>query len=530
MQKKKKLVFTILIISFLFAVKMYLNSFLLAENGDTYDFFKIAYSFQHFDFLYDSKRMPFLPLLLTVFPSEWFVWIGRFWVNLFYILCIVVFYKIIKKLHIKSINPIVPFAATAVFATNILVFENSFYILADTPFLFFTLLFMYFITEKNLNLNILGLTAALAFYTRPEGILLIPLTIMVLAINTLKNQKTLKISFKLLFKPEFITKIIKYLILTFILTLPYWIKLVLIFKNPIETGYFEDNAGFIFNLDTILKRFANFFFFTGGFFFIPIMLFYKPSKVNKKNIMDFLLSPITLIFLVNSVVLFIWGPYPRLYSVPATISIIWLFDLIQKTPKISIKKTVLAFCILFFLAGFYIYTSQFLGHNDFGYKKFSKLAVITLSFTLTALIILNNKIKLTKSKFILLFSILVVFLNLLIFIDKFRFTRYKYYSILSCIETYLNEKSDKKLAYSSLSGMEEWYLKDFDRKYRYLGSTGNFAKWAKKNQVGYFIATYESGHKDNLGHVGKEGFSKFEIVQSISTPFFEGETKLVKIE
>ena len=124
-----------------------------------------------------------------------------------------------------------------------------------------------------------------------------------------------------------------------------------------------------------------------------------------------------------------------------------------------------------------------------------------MSFAIIFIPIVYVKLKIPHKKFIFIISSLIVLLNLIVFFDKFRYTRYKYYSIKNCIQAYVNLNSKEKLAYASLSGLEEWYLRDEKKQYQYLGSIRSFDNWRTQNNVNYIITTFESGHKDNLGHI-----------------------------
>ncbi|MBP7859698.1 hypothetical protein KA001_01905 [Patescibacteria group bacterium] len=512
------------LIALLFAFKLWLNSFLLAENGDTYDFFKIAYSIQNNNWLYESKRMPFLPLLLSIFPSEWFVWIGRIWINLFYFASIFVFYKILRIYIKSSSNQLtsklanqLTLGATIIFATNLIIFENSFYILADTIFLFFNLLYLYLILKKNYNALILAIISLLAFYTRPEGLILVIVTLLIyfkLNKNILKNST-------------------KYIALVIFGLIPYILKSYYILQDPLKSGYFDDKAGFIFTTESVLERISNFTFFTGGFFLIPLLILCINLNWNRKKTILLIFNPIFLIFILNSILLFLWGPYPRLYSILIAMCIIGVFKILinSKDSKFNMQRVFLAILSLIALACFYIYATQVLHHNDFGYTKYGKGISILFSFLIIFLSVIYTKFKWSFNKFILIFTIFVVFLNIAVFTDKFNITRYKYYSIKLCIEKYIDlSKDNKKIAYSTLTGLEEWYIKDFEYKYRYLGNEKTFEKWRIENNVNYIITSLESGHKDSLGHIKMAKYPDSKIIFEAKTPFFIGSTKLIKLD
>ena len=82
----------------LFILKINLNSFLLAENGDTYDFFRVAYEFKQENFLVESKRMPLFASILSLVSEENFVIWGRIVNNLFYFLSIYFVFLLVREI------------------------------------------------------------------------------------------------------------------------------------------------------------------------------------------------------------------------------------------------------------------------------------------------------------------------------------------------------------------------------------------------------------------------------------------------
>jgi hypothetical protein len=511
-----------LLVILLFVAKLYINSFLLAENGDTYDFFKIAYFLQNFNLDYQSKRMLFLPFLMAPFPSDYFVSIGRVWINLFYVCSVAIFYFYIKNVLGSKKDNLVSVCATLVFAFNIIIFENSFYILADSIFLFFNLLYLYVLKTKGLkSYKTLAFITVLAFYTRPEGLILGFITFVLYTAKSINNKKVE-------------TGFIFYCLISGLLVLPYFLRNLYFYDSFFYSGYLSDKAGFLFSWDLIVRRASNFVFGTGGIWLLPTLTLI----VDNKNLEELIYKniPELLVFSVYSVVLLLWGPYSRLYSVPVTILIITTFLLTStyKPKKPSFKRIFVATAIFVSLSAFYFYTVQIIDSTDFGFRKVGKGASLLFSGFIFFLVVVYTLQKLTFKKFIVAFTFLIVVLNLAVFFDRFIVTRYKYYTIKQAVEYYLdNYKDEGKLAYDSDSGVETWFLKDWRGDFDYLKVHEPFNIWAEKNNVVFAISTQEGGFNDkfmDVAFIGREESVNSSIIKEFKSPLFFGSTKLIKLE
>ena len=155
----------------LFIFKIYLNSFLLAENGDTYDFFRVAYEFKQGNFLVESKRMPLFTSILSVVPEDSFIIWGRLLNNLFYFLSIFFVYLLIREIFKLEFK--ISLLYSTMFALFYPILDNSFFIMADTLFLLLTLVFLYF-AVKNKSIYLTTIISIFAFYTRFEGFICFP--------------------------------------------------------------------------------------------------------------------------------------------------------------------------------------------------------------------------------------------------------------------------------------------------------------------------------------------------------------------
>ncbi|PIR43584.1 hypothetical protein COV24_02045 [candidate division WWE3 bacterium CG10_big_fil_rev_8_21_14_0_10_32_10] len=527
--------YIILIAIILFGTKLVLNNLLLAENGDTYDFFKVGYFIKHGNWDYTSKRMPLLPIFLSFFNPEYFVNAGRVIINTFYFLSVFVFYKysniILKEKVGNTIKEIITsnsFLVTLIFAFNLVIFENSFYILADTPFLFFNILFLY-VFRKYESFNkasqdvqdiLLALIAGLSFYTRPEGLLLF----VAYGTYLLINKK--------------IKQLLKFGILGFILITPYFIRNILIYNKILYSGYLSDEAGFIFNIQTILLRISNFFFGIGGIWLIPVL--YVLFAITRKNkgfsIKKYGVDSLnieTLLFVFYSLVLLAWGPYVRLYTIPISLIIIFAFLKIKEINMSTVSKSnwlIASFLVLSSIL-FYIIVLQKYDQTDLGYRKIGKIMSLLLSFPVIFAFYFFSINKLSKKYFLIVFSILIIIINIVVFTEKFIITRYKYSTLKKATEYYMeNYKNNGNLGYDSGSDVETWYTRDFEKKNNYLKSGEDFFKWAKNRNIKYIVTTQEMGHNDKFIDYIKWNELKHKVLKEYQSPFFYGKTKLIEIE
>lgn len=564
--KKHKLIIIIFVV--LFTLKLVSNWLLLAENGDTYDFFKIAYFLQNYNLDYASKRMPFLPILLAPFPFKYFVTVGRIWINIFYFFTLIFSYKYFYLISNKQVNQkFVSILFALVIATNILIFENSFYILADTIFLFFNIYYLYLIKKHGLNKPfLLALIATLAFYTRPEGAVLFVITLVLYCIKIL-SEVIKKVSYPLplsvtttnstIYNLKFFKKIFLnttvFGFVGLVLIAPYFLRNYYYYGSIFYSGYFKDEAGFLFDKVTLMLRISNFLYAVGGVWLLPTLyiLFkswgaehkiwhnkvFKISSLGFKvcvgRLNKFKFLPEILVFLAYSLILFIWGPYPRLYTIPTFLILTLTYYLLTSVKKLSIKWfDVFVVLILIGVSTlFYLYIVQFLNQTDFGYRKIGKATAVVFSLPVIMYFYLYSIKKISKKSLITVFTASVILINMFIFIDKFRITRYKYYTIKQAILFATQPKFlGSNIYYSSGSGLETWYLKDFDQRYFYKGSIEpqTFINEATENNVTLYITTEEMGYKDNLSNVSTKKVSG-KIIKIYKSPFFPGETKVIRL-
>lgn len=521
----------------LFATKLAINSLLVAENPDTYDFFKVAYFLRSLDFTVESKRMFLLPLLISYFPVNWYVWVGRIWINLFYFASIYIFYyyfKLVIKLKSDKVEKsknnylqlttsnLLPLLATLIFATNIVIFENSFYILADTIFLFFNLLYLYIYKKFGLNKwLLLTVIAGLAFYTRPEGLVLFAVTGTLILVNLNKDK---------ILNPRSYIKILSFVITSTVIIAPYLIRNYLVFNSISNAGYFSDDAGFIFDTKTILMRVSNFTFGLGGVWLVPlIVLMLNKIKINLQSLNNNKVE--IAMFTLYSAILFIWGPYIRLFSIPITLIIVFVFLKIKnlKTAKVSKIKITATTVLLVLMSLFYILVVQKYDHSDLGYKKWGKFIALGISVIIIIIPIIKNRINLKYNSMVVLITTFILVINLGIFIDKYNITRYKNASIYYATQLYISEYKDKgKLGYDSNTDLEQWYLKDFNEDYDFLKTWKQLNEWSNSENINYIITTQEGGSNDKFIDFGKLSKINHRVVKEYESPFFYGTTRLIE--
>jgi hypothetical protein len=490
-----------LIFLFLFTLKIYLNNFLMAENGDTYDFFRISYELSNGNFLYESKRLPLYSLLLVPFDYTDFVFYGRIINNLIYFLSVVFFYKLISlKFKLAMYEKIL---FTSIFAFNFVIFDNSFFILSDSLLLLFAVIFFYGY-EKNYSSYFLAFIASLAFYTRFEGVLLI-VGLLVLIFFQKKYLEIFKIS-----------------IFFILLSLPLFLRIYL--TSLTEASYLSDQAGFILSSKNVLKAFGSLFFATGGFWLLSVYLIDKANQ-------DFIKAPRLLVkyissnlyeilFILFSLLLILWGFYIRLYSVPIMLSILYFIKFIKSDYQFK-KIWLVLMSILFF-----IYNVQFLDHFDLGFYKYSKIVSILLSLLIVGILIYK---KIDKKFKIIAVSILIIIINLFIFFEKFFATNYKYYTLVQASE-YALQNDLKNVAYFDESGVQKWYFKDFDERYKYFVNNESLSNWLKINNIEYIMITEEMGYQiDSINKI-KKNIKNLEIVNNFESSYIGGKTTIYKLK
>ena len=478
----------------LFILKIYLNSFLLAENGDTYDFFRVAYEFKQGNFLVESKRMPLFGSILSLVSEENFVIWGRIVNNLFYFLSIYLVFLLIREIF--KLDNKISLLYSVVFAFFYPILDNSFFIMADTLFLLLTLVFLY-CAVKNKNIYLIALISVFAFYTRFEGVLLFASLAIFLILQ--KRYKDL----------------LKSVTVFIIFLVPFLVQNYLIYGSFIKLGYLEDTSGFILNFKNLFKAFGTLIFLTGGFWFLPILISRLSliSKINFKSLF-------VLIFFLFSALLFSLCFYISLYSVPLLISffaLIYLLENYQKPTKSFYLYTFLSLIL-------YIFTVQYLDHIDLGETKISKLVVIFSSISLDFIYMSFEKIKNSK----LIFISFIIFLNLTLFVTKFIQTREKYFTLALASE-YSNTMFKNLVGYADESGVSKWYFKDFSQDKNFLQSNLDFDSWVKTQKLEYLIVTDELGFQDSRLKPYLPTIKSKEKVKEFKSGFSGGRTVIYKI-
>lgn len=511
----------IIIVIILGIIKLLTQNLLLAENGDTYSIFKIAYSIDTLgEIPIWAKRMPFLPFLLSLFESSYYIMVGRLIINLFYLASIFFFYKLIYILLNNNHRVTISICATLVFAANYTIFTNSYYILNDTIFLFFIIssFYEYYTRKRWWMLTIL---TSLAFYTRIEGILLIGIYGLSYLIN--KNYKEMLLLG----------------ITTSVLISPYFIRNLLLFETLTYSGYLDDQAGFLFSTERIHLTIGNFLFGLGGIWLVPLIIqFYdfnktRKMRVNYAAILRLLSNPILMSLILFSLLLFAWGQFIRLYSMIFAIIIIYLYKFIQKRSLVpsnrlfssAISWSIIVATILF---SYYYYLVEILEYKDLSYNKYSSVIAVLTSILIILVPILSKIISLNFKKYICIITSLILIINFTIFTCGFWYTRFKYYTIVQATELYNKELSEQGLlTYSNETGVNNWIINDLNEtnnhhKYQDIALT----EWLQRYK--FILVTDEDGVNTELERFVKANKSNFEEIASFESRFFSGSTKIYK--
>lgn len=485
----------IIFLTIFLSLKFYLNSFLMAENGDTYDFFRVAYEFKQGNYLVESKRMPLFPLILSVFEDSNFIFMGRVLISVLYLLSLVLVYKIIRNLF--TLNNLQSIIYTAVFGSFYLVLDNSFFIVSDTLFLFLVLFFIFlYLTNKNIYL--VSLLGFLAFYTRFEGILLI-LSLLLIQIINKKYQEVFYL-----------------ILLSSLLLTPFLYKNLLVNGSFFKLGYLEDSAGFILNFTNISKAFGTMIFLTGGFWFLPVVL----DRLKELRKIKFP-SIISILFILFTGLLVSWGFYIRLYSVPLFVCFLGFIYFLENYKKPS--RLFLFYCFISF--GLWIFIAQYLNHIDLGETKLSKFVAVIASITIFYLYFNFDNFKSAKK----LIFCMIIFLNISLFVTKFIETREKYFTLVQASK-YSLQNFPGNVGFADESGVLKWYLKDFKQKKNFLSSNQNFENWAASENIKYFVYTEEMGFQDKKLKPYLEKIKGSDKVVEFKSNFAGGKTTIYKLK
>ena len=369
----------------LFFIKIQINNLLIAENGDTYEFFQMAQDIRNGNFP-DGKRMILFPLILSLADKNSFVPWGRLITTVFYFSSIFLIYLIVHRL---TGNKIISLCAATVYSLNTVILDNSFYIMSDSLSTYLILLFFYFSLKDKKNYILLALIAGLAFLTRVENVVLFA----ALGLNLLliRDRRTL----------------IKTTLIAGALILLMLAKNYIKFGNPVFTGYTQDQAGFNITIKNVYLALANIIFLVGGLWFLPLLIeSAKSIKFNRAYLTEAGRNIPLVTTALLTMILMMWSPVVRLYSVLVSLLIIWVFYYFNKTydQSIRFKKShliMLALSLILFLIA-----TQIFNQKDYGMFKISKATNIVISCIVFYLVFLSEKQIVTPLDLVLQQSIL----------------------------------------------------------------------------------------------------------------------------
>ena len=502
-----KVILSIVAVACLFVIKIKVNNLLIAENGDTYEFFQMAQDIRSGKFP-EGKRMILLPLILSLANRSSFVTWGRITTTFFYFLSIFLIYLIV---HTLTKNKVISLCAGEVFLFNTIILDNSFYIMSDTLSTFLILLFFYLSLRDKKNYLLLSVVAGLAFMTRIENVVLFA----TLGLNLLLRKDKKNLSKSILIGSIFVLFIL--------------LKNFFKFGNPVFTAYTQDKAGFNINIKNIYLALTNFIFTVGGIWFLPTVFeSAKSIKLTKsffsetgKNI------PLVTTVLLN-LILVVWSPVVRLYSILVSTLIIWNFYFFFKNYDQKIKFKRLHLVLLFLSLILFLIATQVFGQRDYGMFKISKAVNILLSFVIFYLLFLSGK---QIRKVVIPIAILISIINITIFAERFNVTRYKYATIKQATAYYTTDLSNKgKIGYMDESGLEAWFLNDRYGKFNYLNSKLTLNEWLDTNNIRFILYTDEMGHVEDNVKPYREYIRSLKKAEDFKSLFPGGYTKIIDLQ
>lgn len=492
------------VVSILFVIKIKFNNLLIAENGDTYDFFQMAQDIRSGK-LPDSKRMILFPLILSLTDKTHFVVWGRFITTVFYFSSILVIFLIVKKL---TNNKMISLCAAVVYAFNTLILDNCFYIMSDPLSTLLILLFFYFSIKDQKKYILLSILAGLAFFTRLENIILFgALGLHLLLIKDRKN-------------------LIKAILTGSVFVLLLLIMNYLKFENPLFIAYTQDQAGFNLNIKNLYLGFTNLLFTFGGIWFLPLFIeSIKGVKFNKEFFLNAGKSIPLVTTILLSIVLIIWGPFIRLYSVLVSAFIIWIFYYLNAVYNEQIKFRKIQVALLVISLILFLVATQIFGNQDYGMFKLSKGVNILLSLVVFYLLFLSKK---NIKNILIPITVLICVINLTIFVERFNVARYKYATIKEACDYYLaNLKTKGSIGYMDESGLEGWYLDDKSGTFNYINFRQSLSYWISKNSIKYILYTDEMGHVEENVKPYRGYIRTLTILKEFKSPFPGGYSKIL---
>lgn len=418
-----------------------------AEWGDSYRILRAAEYVRDFTYPTNEKRPPLFSIFLAFRPYgvDQVLW-GRVAMFLFSLASLFVLKRLISFWTDK---PFVSNFALLLFVLNPVVFYWSLRIMADVPFMFFTLLAFfllekYRVSNKNLWLIFSGLVVGLSISLRFEGYILFGG--VGLGVLFLKHTPS--------FIPKNLLRIVKsstkevliYLASVLATALPY-----MFFRNPFASSYFEEPSGRTYDLNTLFIYILSLLF-AFGFVFALYFIYY-----GRKSVWGFLQSRFGIMgfLFVELVLALVWpAAIPRLFV--AVIPYICYLIALGADSYFSNEKKFSHKNLLFFLAfnivvlciyavGQYFYKLQFL-------ILIKPLFALILVFSLSQIISLYFQ---KRALFILQFFVISFIWSLAtVWIHK------DIFKVVQQGNKYIVKNLNGRIGYNDVSSVSNWYLND----------------------------------------------------------------------
>lgn len=433
-----------------------------AEWGDSYRILRAAEFLRYFAYPTDEKRPPFFSLFLALRPYflDQLFW-GKLAVLFFSIGSFLVFYKLVG-LYIKKER--YKILALLLFTFNPVFLYWSFRIMTDVVFSFFVLCALY-LYSKNFGkfsysqLICLSFITVLSILTRFEGYILFgSLGLALLVKKNIKNVLSYSLSFALFLLPYFI------------------------FRNPLDSGYFEESARRTYDINTLiiyLTSLVGILGFVSAFYFV-----YNSRKI----VFKFLRNNIHIsAFLTAEFVLVLAWPaaIPRLFM-PIIPFLILIF--VISIDDFFSRPTASFISFNLVLLGFYglfqqYYKLQFLIPN-----RYLFIAIISIQ----VLILFTAYQKHFLGFMCLLIASTVVWSVFTIWIHR------NVFKVIAEASIYAQKNLKGRVAYNDVSGVADWYLNQKDKNdgvdgfyYDVVKKGNSDIDKLEKKSVNYILVTNE---------------------------------------
>ena len=490
-----------------------------AEWGDSYRILRASEYIRQGSYPSDEKRPPLFSALTAVRPNsvDPVVW-GRVVVFIFSFLSLVVFDKL-TQIYIK--NEKYRFVSLILFILNPVYLYWSIRVMADVPFSFFVLLAFYLLskyyeslkqkeTDKDYKINnfksliFMGIVCGLSILTRFEGYLLF-LSVFIGVIFSQYEIFFKKIKIKELFyliKKNWKKAIV--LGLTTLITILPW----LLYRNPLESEYFEEPSRRTYNFNTIwiyISSILYIFGFTSAFFFII-----KSSK----NVLDFLNRniSITTFMIVELLLILVWpAAIPRLFLplIPffvliLTISLESYFKNYNNGKKADLSSLVGPVFLLFF----YILSQYFL--------KLQFLVPVKVAFATIVLIQIFSLLSFYFGKVKIFFYLVLV--SITFWSISVIFNHKDIYTAIKSAGIYARDNLDGKIVFYDTTSIADWYINYSYPQKDLTGEKWDFSDKKKlnyeyllENDVSYVLVTNEDNSSFDLN---MKNFKHLKLIQS----------------